>query len=99
MHALFDLFFVGRHFGAGAAVDHPHFVGAQTQRRAGGIYGRVASTDDTDAAFHFHFFAQADGPQERHTLSDAFRVLAGDADFLRRVGANGHDDGLVTFAE
>ena len=57
--------------------------------------GHLATADDENATLHFHRFAQTDGPQEGHALSNAVRIFARDADFLRCVRADGQHNGFV----
>ena len=61
---LFDLFLVGRHHVAAAAIDHGDRLGPQPHGRAGRVDGRVAAADDHDILAHRHGAAEIVRPQE-----------------------------------
>ena len=67
---------------------------AQPQGGAGRVDGRVAAADDHDPVAQVHLFAQGHRAQEGHAVEHALGlVLAGDAQLLGLVGANGQKDG------
>ena len=104
LEGLLDLALDGRHLGPGAAVENGH-VGAHPPRDrrrveghpfgdAGRVDGGVATADHHHVAADLDLLARVGVVEELGAGPDARPVLAGDAELLALVGADGDVDGV-----
>ena len=79
-----------------AAIDERHLLGALADRGAGAVHGREAAADDHDPLARMARVGQAErrDAQVLEAVEHALGVLAGDAQLVGVVAADGHADGV-----
>ncbi len=85
---------MGRHLGAGTAVDDERVVRAQTACYPRGVHRGVAAAVDCDALPDQRPLTRGDTTQERHRVHDPARVFGRDLNTLGQVGAHRDEDGV-----
>ena len=94
--ALHDLLVVGGHLVAAAAIDDERLLASGAKRGANGVHGHVAAADHRHPVTDVDPFSQVDLFEKFQARVDPFVIFALDSQHLALLGADSHEERLVS---